>query len=208
MTKLTNFTLGLSGSHRTGKTTLACNISKAYDLPLVMTNASSIFKKHGITPTDSISLERKLEIQYEILHESTKLWQLNKSFVTDRTPLDMAAYMLMEYSKFEGEYNSSQILAYVNTCMKVSSAIFSNIVVVQPGIPLVNAPLKGVIDPTYIDKMNIIIRGLSNDERCLVPCYSIASDVVELDKRVDAVGRVILRAFDKAKAIRANSILH
>lgn len=89
---------GLTGAHRSGKTTLAKEIAEQKNLPLVLTSSSAIFSKMGLSPQDNLTFKQRLEVQKQILADAKEKWDQHDSFVTDRTPLDFIAYTLADIS--------------------------------------------------------------------------------------------------------------
>ncbi len=87
--------LGLCGSHRTGKTTLAQMFAEEYDLDFVVTTTSEVFAEHGLKPSSPMDFTTRLWIQDKIISAAEKIWSgCDTPFITDRTPLDMLAYTL------------------------------------------------------------------------------------------------------------------
>ena len=88
--------IGFSGCHRTGKTTQAVALSELQGIPLVESCASKVFKNSKFRASKSLSLKDRLAIQDEILDIQHQKWLEVPEFISDRTPLDMIAYMLKE----------------------------------------------------------------------------------------------------------------
>ena len=90
--------IGFAGAQRVGKTTLARAAGQLLNIPFVETTASAIYAQHGMDPKANYSLDDRIWIQQRILAEFTKVWSdySGHPFVTDRTPLDLYAYLLSE----------------------------------------------------------------------------------------------------------------
>lgn len=206
--KLTNFKMGLTGTHRTGKTTLAEHVAKRLDLPLVRTNASEVFKEFKVKPSQPVTPLLRLEIQSEILSQSAYFWEQHNAFVTDRTPIDFISYLLMDYDPtimsddLEDRYND-----YINRCFEYANQHFSSIVIVPQGLPVHREEWKGVIRPVYMNKQELVIRGCLTDPRNKVIKYAIDGADTDLESRGDAVIRTVLKNFRKAEKMREGVVL-
>ena len=58
--------IGLCGSHRTGKTTLALAIAQEKNLAFVKTDTSAVFKQQGLHPSAPMDFNTRLWIQNHI----------------------------------------------------------------------------------------------------------------------------------------------
>src|SRR5215210_6620606 len=105
--------LGLCGSHRTGKSTLAKVIAQRTGKPYVKTITSSVFQEHGIDPALPMDFETRLRVQQQVLIAAGEVWQSeDQSFITDRTPIDMMAYTLADIQG-STEVNLSELERYM-----------------------------------------------------------------------------------------------
>ena len=59
--------IGLTGAHRTGKTTLAKEYGIANDIPVVLTSASKVFHDMGLSPQEDYPIDIRMTIQENIL---------------------------------------------------------------------------------------------------------------------------------------------
>ncbi len=177
--------IGICGSHRTGKTTLAAAISKKTGLPFLKTSTSAVFQQHGLDPAQPLDFKTRLWIQQRVIEAAVEVWQ-QAAFVTDRTPLDFMAYTLAE-CQGDTVVNYQALEAYLNQCFAVTKQYFSKLVLVQPAIPLVSEPGKAALNRAYIEHLNILIKGLCNDERISCPTIIIERDIISLEARVQRV---------------------
>ena len=82
--------IGLCGSHRTGKTTLAEAVALKMGIPFVKTQTSEVFKQHGLDPSAPMDFGTRIRIQEHIIRAAEEIWESEpNSFITDRTPIDM-----------------------------------------------------------------------------------------------------------------------
>ena len=157
--------LGICGSHRSGKTTLATKIAEQMGIPFVKTYTSQVFKDNGLDPSQPMNFAVRLDIQTRIVASAEKVWEKGgKNFITDRTPIDMMAYTLADI-KGDIQVNFSALEAYLKRCFKAVNYFFTNMFIIQPGIPLVYTRGKAALNRSYIEHLNSLIIGLALDER-------------------------------------------
>jgi hypothetical protein len=183
--------IGLCGSHRTGKTTLAEAISRESGMPFVKTETSGVFKDHGLDPSGPIDFEKRLWIQHKILDAAEKLWTgETRQFITDRTPLDMAAYTLAD---IQGQTNVrfGELREYLDRCFITTGRIFSLLVLIQPGIPLMPEEGKAALNEGYLEHLNYLILGLCHDDRVSTKSVFLNRDVMNLEDRTARILEVL-----------------
>lgn len=186
------FAIGLTGAHRTGKTTLAREFAKNTGVPFVETNASEIFAKMGMNPSFvGYSVAQRLDIQERILAEFTDKWKNaianGNGFITDRTPLDMVAYTLAYIGSGE-ELSSSlenRLENYIQSCFDVVNYMFDFVVVVLPGIKVVHEEGKASVSNACIEHIATLIMGLVVSERIAIPNFYIPRGETDLNDRVE-----------------------
>jgi len=92
----------ITGASGTGKTTLGKAISKEYKIPFITSSAKEIWPKFGFkdhldahvkSTADTLIGER---YQYEVMKERYKLMIKHKDIITDRSPVDNLAYLLLQ----------------------------------------------------------------------------------------------------------------
>jgi hypothetical protein len=187
--------IGLCGSHRTGKTTLAEAISQKSGMPFVKTSTSEVFKEHGLDPSKSMDFQKRLWIQYKILDAAEKLWYAkNRKFITDRTPLDMAAYTLADIQGAT-EIDFFELEKYLERCFKTTNELFKILVLIQPGIPLMHEEGKAALNEGYLEHLNYLILGLCNDNRVKSRFVFLNRNVTTMEDRIN----LILNELDRIK---------
>ncbi len=181
--------IGLCGSHRTGKTTLATLVAETRGIALVKTTTGKVFAAHNLDPAAEMDFATRLWIQHEIVAEALKIWQKEDSnFITDRTPIDMMAYTLGDIQG-NTQVDFAELEKYLDYCFMVTNEVFHDLAVVQPAIPLVPEEGKARLNKAYIEHLNILILGLCSDERLHCPVHIIPRDVLDLDERIREVIR-------------------
>lgn len=181
--------IGICGSHRTGKTSLAGAISKKTGIPFVRTSTSAVFKRFGFDPAQSLDFKTRLWIQYRVIDAAVEVWMDvggNGAFVTDRTPIDFMAYTLADIQGATA-VDFSELEKYIAECFEVSNQFFTRVIALQPAIPLFYEVGKAALNRAYMEHLNIVIQGLCCDERLKCPSIVVKRDVVSFEGRVECV---------------------
>jgi len=185
--------IGLCGSHRTGKTTLAEAVSKDLAIPFFRTTTSEVFKAHGLNPADPMDFKTRLWIQDRVIDAAEQKWQksdVSRGLITDRTPLDMLAYTLADIQG-ETDVDYPTLQAYSERCFQLTNALFSQLVVVQPAIPLVYEEGKAALNQAYIAHLNSLIIGLCHDRQLTIPATLLPYEVLPVPERVQFITDLI-----------------
>lgn len=187
-----NKRIGLCGSHRTGKTTLAQKLAEYHQVSFIESSVSEVFKQCGrqqpLKPDDKMDFSTRLWIQQQILDAAEHWWLQPTDFITDRTPLDFIAYILCDIQGTT-EVDFKALTKYLDRCFTVTNQIFSHIVIVQPGIPLVYAEGKAALNQAYIEHLNTVILGLCHDSRLCCPVTVLRREVIDLKQRLIAASQ-------------------
>ncbi|MDY6991021.1 MAG: AAA family ATPase [Pseudomonadota bacterium] len=181
--------LGLIGAHRCGKTTLAEALALRMHWPLIKTQVSQVFKQAQLQPHQPLDFATRLRIQTQILHTARENWQA-EHFVTDRTPIDFMAYTLADiHGKTVVDMHALE--EYLVDCFETINQIFTHLILLQPGIPLVYAPGKAALNKAYIEHLNTLMLGLCHDQRLHCPSRIIKRQILSLEERVQMALRII-----------------
>lgn len=204
-------TVGLCGSHRCGKTTLARAFAEKRGIPFVETSVSAIWYSLGYDPAKEYDFATRLTVQEEILKRVDAIYAkyAGLDFITDRTPLDMAAYTLGDAigDRVPAECQD-RLDAYVRACFDVTNKRFGLVLLVQPGIPLVDAPGKAAMNRGYIEHLNSLILGLTVDERLTSHHYYMPRAITKHEERLGALESAVDRAKSRVMAefVQAKSL--
>ena len=177
--------LGICGSHRTGKTTLAEAVAAEIGIDFIKTDTNAVFIQQGLHPSQPLDFMTRLKIQKLIIQAAVKIWQTD-NFVTDRTPIDFMAYTLADIQG-NTKVDFGELGTYLTDCFTATNQIFSKLIIVQPAIPLVYEAGKAALNKAYMEHLNVIIQGLCNDERLHCPVTVIQRDIIALQERVDII---------------------
>ncbi len=183
--------VGLCGSHRTGKTTMAETISCRTGIPFLRTTTAEVFKECGVDPSKPMDFGKRLWIQFHVLDAAEKVWSVNQGqFVTDRTPLDMAAYTLADIQG-STDVDVAELDKYLTRCFEATNRFFDLLVLIQPGIPLVHEEGKAALNEAYLEHLNYLMMGLCNDDRVQSQFFCMPRAVINIDNRADVILNLI-----------------
>lgn len=191
--------LGLTGTHRTGKSTLAKAYALAEGVPFLQTGASQVFIDMGYDPKVDYPLDVRLEIQKRILESFDKQYSAGgRDFVTDRTPVDMMAYLLADVQRQNTTPEQSIGIAnYLKDCAAVTNTHFTTLVVVQPGIPVIEEEGKAPANYAYMEHISALVMGIVVSELIIPSHYYIPRKLTNLADRVAVLKRVTGRTLEK-----------
>jgi predicted ATPase len=180
---LSGLGFGLSGAHRTGKTTLAKLLAEKNGWAFVTSSASAIAKTLGVDVT-TMSFKERLPFQEAILADAKARYAAQEGvFFTDRTPLDFAAYMLLDTPNDLDEETADRVCDYVQDCIDTTSQYFEIVGLVQPGIAYVEEEGKPSPNEARQLALNLIINGLMFNETLETDIFQIPADVVDINER-------------------------
>lgn len=206
--------IGLTGPNGTGKTTLANAFAKERGIPCVETSASAVFKRMGLDPKADYPFEMRLAIQEMLLGVFCQQYKTaaakSSLFVTDRTPIDLASYLLADVQRetvFGNDNANQATIRYVDSCLAAATHYFSVIVLVQPGIQLAEREGKAPQCPSYMAHLNAVQLGLMCDERFHGKAESLPRAATDLTERVRLLTLAASGAIPTPPAV-AERVLH
>lgn len=200
---------GIMGSHRSGKTTLAKALAEQNGIYYFQSSTTAIMAEGGFNPVGVLAPEERIEAQEWLLLRYLELAQdVPRPFITDRTPIDMAAYTLAEVSM----HNSSTELGeridrYVKGCLMAASGMFDTLMVTRP-LPFYDAqPDKPPPNPAFQAHIQILIEGMA---------YHMLSEQVtvgfltspEHGQRVEACTNLMNRRMQEMQSDRQAALVH
>ena len=186
--------IGLTGPQGVGKTTLAEAAAKKLELPFVRTTASAVFARHGLSPATKLAFDDRIAVQREILAEFDAQYGSvsDGRFISDRTPIDMIAYTLAEIDQTVlTPEQEKALMSYITECENVTNRRFSALVVLYPGIPVVeNREGKATHSAGFVEHISRIIMGSVADKKIDASHFYIPRYMTDLDQRVAAIEHV------------------
>lgn len=187
--------IALSGPHGSGKSSLALYVSnnvicggedkfpmKTRIFSLCPSVASDVFKRYGYKQSDEITAHERMFLQNEILtRQIDEYEQLKESFIADRSPMDMAAYMMCDtHLNRESMFIPAQ--TYAARCAKVTKRFFKKIVVVPFCIPYEKSDKRPPFNERYIKTWTSRLIGLLNSND--VP-FIVMPEIDGIEKRAE-----------------------
>lgn len=140
----------------------------------------------GFDPVAPMGIEERIEAQEWLLLRYMELADgIPQPFITDRTPIDMAAYTLAEVSMLNTSLELGQrIDLFVQTAIASAAAMFDTMMVARP-LPVYDAqPDKPPPNPAYQAHIQILIEGMAYHmlgERVTVGFLTVADHAQRLE---------------------------
>jgi hypothetical protein len=182
--------VGLTGAHRSGKTTLGTEfVKRNKQFTFAATSVSAIMKHYGFDPQLNYSFADRIRIQELILDELDAFYgHFPDKTIFDRTPLDAAAYLLADIQRQGVSIEDQErVVAYLERCFDITNRRFTMLLFIPSVIKPVEDADKAPATPGYIEHISALINGLKADQRMKVKHWSLPRGYVDLDLRVRAM---------------------
>lgn len=177
---------GLAGAHRVGKTSLAAAAARETGRRFVQGRVGHVFSKLGLRPDQALGWSDRMKVQWAILEEHKTMWaKADCPFITDRTPVDFIGYMMTEAGPQARDCD--EFRDYLTECYDAANFYFGGIMLVQPGIELAQADLKGAMTDIHIENLNLIMRGTLQEEALRCRRWQMSRGMTDFQARVDSV---------------------
>lgn len=181
--------LGMTGAHRTGKSTLAFDLScNKGCYPFVKTSVSDadVWKVTGIRPDDVLSFAERVMVQIELLHHMKDVVWKNAHGVFDRTFIDLIGYLFVNMDNTCTNLLKHQVEDFVQECVDATNHYFDAIIYVPPAIAVRSEEFKQnktfLSDP-YIQAVdNHIVAML---RRLTIPVIEIPKEMTSQSSRME-----------------------
>ena len=196
--------LGLIGSHRTGKTTLAEAYAKKTGAAVVKMNVGDLQRQFGFDSSNqSYGFDMRMDIQEKLLASFEEIYSTikDKNAIVDRTPLDLIGYTMLAVKDNLSEAQSNRLEQYVVDCINLTNKCFTALVLLQPSIPLTTAETSAKSCRALMEKLNLIYLGATTDERVIIPHFYIPRAMTSLEHRVQACELAVKKV--KARLMQA-----
>lgn len=200
---------GLIGAHRTGKTTLARILAEKMGIYYFQVSTSEIMREGGFDAVSDMDLEERLDAQEFLLLRFLEMTEdIPKPFLSDRTPIDMAAYMLADINMHNATADQSERAArYAHSCLIATMGMFDALIVTRPLEWYDEAPDKPPYSPAYQMHIQTLIEGMA---------YHMLSEQVtvgflhssDLTDRVEASYGLLMKRLDEIRSERELSRIH
>lgn len=127
--------LSFSGSHRSGKSTTAQIVAQKLGLEFFDGSFGKLAAELGYNSVDALSIEDRLTMQERCLAlHVAKITAMGRPVITDRSPLDFAAYCLAEIGMHSGINvgASRRAWAYAENCIEVTRRHYGAVAILRP----------------------------------------------------------------------------
>jgi hypothetical protein len=160
---------GLSGAHRTGKTTLAKAIAEKRGIPYFDASVTKIMREFGIDPVGHVTLDDRITAQEFLLKKFIdKVKAAPFNAISDRTPLDMVGYMLGEVTMHNTPVEFHQrIQDYVDACIALTQRHFDLVLIVRPLPEFKIEEGKPPFNRAYQSEVQFLIEGAAHQTEYL-----------------------------------------
>lgn len=157
---------GLIGASGTGKTTLAKMVADTLSILYQPSSITECAKKHGFDAVGSLSLEKRMELQWHLLNDHVEMIEkTERPMITDRTPVDMAAYAMAEFTMQSHQSASDKILAdaesYVSHCLRAAERHFEMLFVLGRLNVYEVSETRPALNPAYQRHTDLIMKRAS-----------------------------------------------
>lgn len=179
--------IGLAGAHRTGKTTVAKEFAEKTGMPYYTISASDVIASMGLTCDQIMDLDTRLNVQEALVMKCDEVFGdavKNAPFIADRTPLDVAAYLLADAGQELSDPQIQKINKLVSDCFTITNGAFQAVMYVPMGIPYKWEPGKPLPNSAYQYHIGSIILGLLGDVKNQVPYWFYTKEAANVTQRI------------------------
>lgn len=184
--------LGLAGTHRSGKSTLARDVAEKAGIGFYDGSFGRLAKTLGYESVARMDIAERLSMQHRVLDlYEREIRRDGGGLITDRTPLDMCAYLVAEVGMHAGleEAASRSVVAYRDRCISLTRELFDAVFLLQPLPVYVVADGKPSGDPAYQQHIQMLIEGAVHAARGSVRTITIDAldHATRIGKVLDAI---------------------
>lgn len=178
--------LGFCGAHRTGKSTLMNIIAERHGIDRAASSMFPAAKSMGLDMSKPHGFDVRIRYQTAVLDAMENVYGAHPAFVSDRTPLDAAAYLLADVQTTTGDAElQEQANQYVDRALRLTDRLFDVVILVPPGIDVEPVDGKPPVNPAYQEHIHFLVRGIMSE--LTIPHGTIERDNLDLEDRVLAV---------------------
>lgn len=200
---------GLIGASGSGKTTLAKAVAETLDVAYVPSSITESARRHGFDAVGALSLPDRVKLQFHLLEDHLELIdKAPRPMITDRTPIDMVAYLLAEFDMhshdtFEANDDTLHEVERYSFLGRQTTVFHYDHVFMLGRLMHYEADAKRpAVNPAYHRHTELIMKGLLAEVG--TGCgYSILA-TERLDFRQDYVCEVISTRLDQHEEHRAS----
>lgn len=186
---------GISGAHKSGKTTLAKALAAKWNMTYVDVRLSDVNRAFGVSPNEIIPFARRLEVQQNIVAHCINLFSdAEENYIADRTFLDVAAYTLSYMPHVVSDIESETVKMIVDQCYRAQAAFFDKTVIVGNSFETAPEPEnagKAAFSWAWNFQLQTLIRGLVLNSGMKCPVSFISDTHSTVDQRIQKMEVII-----------------
>lgn len=199
---------GITGAHRSGKTTLARALAEDLDLNFYETSTTKVAQEIGIDPIAPMSLAERLYLQHHLLVNHVKtINEAKRPIITDRTPLDYFAYLAAEFGmnsdKMVDEDIQVKAAQFMCDCLAAVKMHYDFIFYLAPLPHYETDPTKPAANPAYLNHIDTLIVGAIaqlNNTMNTIRIYN-----PDFEHRREVIHDLIVERLDTISAMRKSA---
>ena len=171
--------IAFTGRHGTGKTTMIEHFAATNPFPdvkvhVARSQAKNVHNGYGVCIQDPLSYEKRLTIQEDIL--SSWISEIRKCLdrcdpdykniiLTDRSPVDIAAYLLVDYTRGISKDLEDRTQIFVDTALKCAKKrIITSHIYYRYTFDIQERDFANIFNTTYLAIHNRMLRKLHEDQ--------------------------------------------
>lgn len=179
--------IGLAGAHGVGKSTIAKSLADIYGLTFITSAGAKTIKKFNFDMEHDNRLETGMKMQAEQLSAMIDELQGKISYVSDRTPIDAAAYLLADATAPAGSiFTQMDTVMYVEQAMELTAEHFDLVILVPPAIDFVEREGRAPQNEAYREHLHMLCRGMLFDDEVSIPTGQLLRTNIDHGHRVQA----------------------
>lgn len=186
---------GISGAHKSGKTTLAKHVAEKWRMKYIDMRLSDVLRAFGATPNEIIPFAKRLEIQQNMIsHCINLLNDAEENYITDRTFLDVAAYTLSYMPHAVSDLESETVKVIIDQCYRAQEAFFDKTIIVGNSFEPPREPAaheKAAFSWAWNFQLQCIIKGMVLNGAMKCPVNFIPDNISGRDARNDKIDQII-----------------
>lgn len=187
--------IGITGAHKSGKTTLAKAVAKKWGIPFVETSLSDVLRAYGVTPNEELPFARRLEVQQGMIgHLINVLTDAGDDFISDRTFMDIAAMTLSFMPHGVSSLESETVRMIVDQCYRAQESFFDKTIIVtnsfEPPVTEDEAE-KGAYCWAWNFQISAIVKGLALNPMNRCNTSFLPETASSLPRRMEHMERMV-----------------
>lgn len=198
---MTVLRIALLGAHRTGKTTLAQEYASNTGVKFQPISISSLQAEIGYNSSNqSYSFAERMVIQNHLLNRLEEIYESAKvPTIYDRSPIDLIGYTTLAVGEHLTPKQSLWYVWYVQACINLARKYLDGILMLRPGIPLVDSPTSAKACPALIKVLDLVFVGSLEPQALKDISYIMPLDApTDMAHRIDVLTDFISQRIGKS----------